>query len=75
MNQLASEAFRRICISRPKMPGYDWSFSGLKTQVLRFLSAGKQKIRRSCCHEKEDICASVREPFGHAHGPLGACGP
>lgn len=46
--------------SRPRMDGYDWSFSGLKTQVLHFLQKELEKDPEFVENRKADICASVQ---------------
>ena len=48
--------------SRPRMDGYNWSFSGLKTQVLNFLKLAQDKDARFVQDNQADICASVRRP-------------
>ena len=62
VDQLASQGRPdAFAFSRPKMPGYDWSFSGLKTQVLHFLQREQAKDSSFVSSRKEDICASVQE--------------
>ena len=51
---------KAFAFSRPRMAGYDWSFSGLKTQVLNFLVAEQQKDASFVERRREDICASVQ---------------
>lgn len=46
--------------SRPRMEGYNWSFSGLKTQVLHFLTREQRADPMFVERRKEDICASVQ---------------
>jgi N6-L-threonylcarbamoyladenine synthase len=46
--------------SRPRMDGYNWSFSGLKTQVLNFLKQAQDKDVRFVQDNQADICASVQ---------------
>ena len=46
--------------SRPRMQGYDWSFSGLKTQVLHVLQKEQAKDQAFVQQNQEDICASVQ---------------
>ncbi len=46
--------------SRPRMKGYNWSFSGLKTQVLHFLTKEQGADPTFVERRKEDICASVQ---------------
>jgi N6-L-threonylcarbamoyladenine synthase len=51
------EAF---AFSRPRMEGFNWSFSGLKTQVLHFLKREQAADRTFVERRKADICASVQ---------------
>ena len=46
--------------SRPRMDGYNWSFSGLKTQVLHFLTREQRADPTFVERRKADICASVQ---------------
>ena len=46
--------------SRPRMEGYNWSFSGLKTQVLNFLKQAQEKDSNFVQKRQADICASVQ---------------
>ena len=49
-----------FAFSRPRMDGYNWSFSGLKTQVLHFLQKEQAADASFVSRRKEDICASVQ---------------
>ena len=51
------EAF---AFSRPRMEGFNWSFSGLKTQVLHFLKREQAVNPTFVERRKADICASVQ---------------
>ena len=51
------EAFE---FSRPRMEGLNWSFSGLKTQVLHFLKREQAADPTFVERRKADICASVQ---------------
>jgi N6-L-threonylcarbamoyladenine synthase len=51
------EAF---AFSRPRMEGFNWSFSGLKTQVLHFLKQEQAADPTFVERRKADICASVQ---------------
>ncbi|MEE2919113.1 MAG: tRNA (adenosine(37)-N6)-threonylcarbamoyltransferase complex transferase subunit TsaD [Bacteroidota bacterium] len=46
--------------TRPQMEGYNWSFSGLKTQVLHFLTKEQRGDSTFVNRRKADICASVQ---------------
>ncbi|MEJ7682126.1 MAG: tRNA (adenosine(37)-N6)-threonylcarbamoyltransferase complex transferase subunit TsaD [Segetibacter sp.] len=45
----------------PNIPGLNFSFSGLKTSVLYFLQAEKNKNSRFIEENLQDICASVQQ--------------
>lgn len=62
IDQLAKEgnAFR-FKFTKPKMPGYNFSFSGLKTGVMNFLNKEKQKNPLFVQENLADLCASVQE--------------
>ena len=61
VDRLASEGNpEAFSFSRSRMPGYDWSFSGLKTQVLHFLQKAQAKDPEFVLRNKTDICASVQ---------------
>jgi len=53
-----SEAFT---FSLPKVGGYDYSFSGLKTSVLYFLQKEMKKNSSFIEENKSDLCASVQK--------------
>lgn len=44
----------------PRVPGYDYSFSGLKTAVMYFLQKETEKSRLFLEQRVNDICASVQ---------------
>jgi len=47
--------------SKPKMEGYDYSFSGLKTSILYFIQK-QEKINTNFINEnRDDICASIQK--------------
>jgi len=47
--------------SKPKMEGYDYSFSGLKTSILYFIQK-QEKINPNFINEnRDDICASIQK--------------
>lgn len=51
---------KRFLFTKPKAPGLNFSFSGLKTQILYFIQ--KNTAENSCFIEdnKADICASIQ---------------
>lgn len=51
---------KAFAFSRPRMEGYNWSFSGLKTQVLNFLQREQAKDNHFVASRQDDICASVQ---------------
>ena len=61
VDRLAAEGDElAFAFTRPKLDGYDWSFSGLKTQVLHFLQREQQLDSTFVERRKADICASVQ---------------
>jgi N6-L-threonylcarbamoyladenine synthase len=46
-----------------EMPGYDFSFSGIKTSILYFLQKETQKNTHFIEENKADICASIQYTF------------
>lgn len=51
----------RFSFPEPNIPGLDFSFSGLKTSVLYFLQAEKNKNGNFIEENISDICASVQQ--------------
>ncbi|MRI63018.1 tRNA (adenosine(37)-N6)-threonylcarbamoyltransferase complex transferase subunit TsaD [Ornithobacterium rhinotracheale] len=51
---------KKFVFTKPKMPGYDFSFSGLKTGVMNFLNKEKQKNPNFVEENLNDLCASVQ---------------
>jgi N6-L-threonylcarbamoyladenine synthase len=51
----------KYSFSVARMPGYDFSFSGLKTGILYFLQAETKKNPDFIAENLEDICASVQK--------------
>ncbi len=47
--------------SKPKMDGYDYSFSGLKTSVLYFIQKELKKNPEFISENLNDLCASVQK--------------
>lgn len=46
--------------TKPKVPNFDFSFSGLKTNVLQFLQRNQKYESEFIQHNLNDICASVQ---------------
>jgi len=46
--------------TKPKVPGLDFSFSGLKTAILYFIQKEKQKNPNFIDENTNDICASIQ---------------
>lgn len=51
---------KKYVFTKPKMPNYDFSFSGLKTGVMNFLNKEKQKNPNFIEENINDLCASVQ---------------
>ncbi|MEP6675281.1 MAG: tRNA (adenosine(37)-N6)-threonylcarbamoyltransferase complex transferase subunit TsaD [Ferruginibacter sp.] len=51
---------KRFSFAEPKVPGLNFSFSGLKTSVLYFLQSEKMKNENFIEENLADICASVQ---------------
>jgi N6-L-threonylcarbamoyladenine synthase len=51
----------RFTFPEPRVPGLDYSFSGLKTSVMNFLKSESQKDASFIEKNMEDLCASVQE--------------
>ena len=47
--------------TEPQIPNYDFSFSGLKTQILYFLQKEKQKNEKFIEDNLNDLCASIQD--------------
>ena len=61
MDKLAAQGNpEAFSFTRPQMEGYNWSFSGLKTQVLHFLTKEQRGDSTFVNRRKADICASVQ---------------
>ena len=61
VDKLATEGNpEAFSFTRPQMDGYNWSFSGLKTQVLHFLTKQQRSDPTFVERHKADICASVQ---------------
>jgi N6-L-threonylcarbamoyladenine synthase len=51
----------RFKFPEPKIPGLDFSFSGLKTAILYFLQENQQQDPDFIQHNLADICASIQQ--------------
>lgn len=62
IDRLAKEGNpRRFRFARPRVPGYDYSFSGVKTSLLYFVRDELRKDPQFMEHCKEDLCASFQQ--------------
>jgi N6-L-threonylcarbamoyladenine synthase len=52
---------KKFTFSKPQVPGLDFSFSGLKTNVLQFLQRETNKNSNFVKENLNDICASLQE--------------
>lgn len=60
ISRLAEQgAPRRFDLPIPQVPGYDFSFSGLKTAFLNLLQAGRQQQENFVEKYLHDLCASL----------------
>lgn len=50
----------RFKFARPRVDGYNFSFSGLKTSILYFLQAEEKKNPNFIEENKADLCASIQ---------------
>lgn len=50
----------RFVFTEPQIPGYDFSFSGLKTQILYFIQRQTQLNERFIEENINDLCASIQ---------------
>lgn len=51
---------KRFTFSKPRVDGYNFSFSGLKTAILYFLQAEEKKDPDFVENNKADLCASIQ---------------
>ncbi len=51
---------RRFKFTKPKVPGLNFSFSGLKTQILYFIQKNSAENPNFIDENKADICASIQ---------------
>jgi N6-L-threonylcarbamoyladenine synthase len=62
VNKLAAQGNpRAFAFSRPQVPGYDYSFSGLKTSFLYTLRDCLKTDPSFVEHHKADLCASLQQ--------------
>lgn len=62
VDKLAKEGNeKRFAFPEPNIPGLDFSFSGLKTSILYFLQAEKNKNNKFVEENLNDICASIQQ--------------
>lgn len=61
LDKHAQRGQARFSFSEPQIAKYDFSFSGLKTQIARFLQQGQAADADFIKNNLEDICASVQE--------------
>jgi N6-L-threonylcarbamoyladenine synthase len=61
IDQFAQEGNpKKYTFTKPKIPGLDFSFSGLKTQILYFIQKSVAENPNFIEKNKNDICASVQ---------------
>lgn len=60
IDKLAKEGKAIYSFTEPNVPEFDFSFSGLKTNILRFLEKNQQKDPNFIRDHLPDICASVQ---------------
>ena len=61
IDRLAQEGQAIYSFTEPNIPGLDFSFSGLKTNILRFLQKEQRADANFIADHLPDICASVQE--------------
>jgi len=62
IDRLAKEGNpERFSFAKPNIPGYDYSFSGLKTSFLYFLRDHLQEDSQFIENNKQDLCASLQK--------------
>lgn len=61
IDQLAKEGNpNKFAFTKPKIPGLNFSFSGLKTQILYFIQKNVRENSNFIEENKADICASIQ---------------
>lgn len=61
IDRLARKGHVRFPFPQPRLKGYDYSFSGIKTSVLYFLRREKERNPQFVEENLADLCASVQE--------------
>lgn len=61
LDKLAQQGTPLFKFPEPQIPGYDFSFSGLKTSILYFLQKQVAENANFISENLNDICASVQE--------------
>ncbi len=61
IDQLAREGIARFAFTEPNVPGFDFSFSGLKTSILYFLQKQLREDPDFITNNLADICASIQD--------------
>lgn len=61
IDKLAQQGTACYRFSEPQVEGYNFSFSGLKTNILRFIQRHIQEDSDFIANHLSDICASVQE--------------
>lgn len=51
---------KKFPFSHPQTEGYNYSFSGLKTQFMNFIRNNEQKNKDFVSENRDDICASIQ---------------
>ena len=52
---------KAFAFTKPKVPGLDFSFSGLKTAILYFIQRNKLENPNFIAENRDDICASIQD--------------
>lgn len=55
---------RKFKFSKPQIGGFNFSFSGIKSQILYFVRKELKKNPRFIIHNLYDICASIQKTLG-----------
>jgi len=61
VNKLATEGFPAFTFSKPRIEGYNYSFSGLKTSFLYFIRDQVQIIPGFIDDQLKNLCASIQK--------------
>ncbi len=60
IDRLAAEGSAVYAFAKPRIPGHDFSYSGLKTSILYFLQAEQRRDADFIPNNLADLCASVQ---------------